>query len=71
METATATEIDTSWIKVCDLADISVGAGTCARSGGAQIAIFRISETELRAVQNTCPHTGTPVLHQGMVGDQG
>jgi len=71
METAEATEIDTSWTKVCGLAEISVGSGTCARLGGAQVAVFRISESEIRAVQNVCPHSGAPVLHQGMVGDQG
>jgi len=33
--------------------------------------VFRISESEFRAVQNVCPHTGAPVLHQGLVGDHG
>lgn len=69
MENAAMTEIDTTWVRVCDLDDIAQGTGTCARLGGAQVAIFRISETEIRAVQNVCPHTGTPVLHQGLVGD--
>jgi nitrite reductase (NADH) small subunit len=71
METAEAKEIDTAWTKVCDLAEISVGSGTCARLGGAQVAVFRISESEIRAVQNVCPHSGMPVLHQGVVGDHG
>ena len=71
METAEMTEIDTTWIRVCDLEDISLGSGACARIGPAQVAVFRISETEFRAVQNVCPHSGTPVLHQGVVGDHG
>lgn len=58
------------WVDVCALDDLSEGTGTCARLGAQQVAVFRLPGGEVRAVQNTCPHKGTPVLHQGIVGDK-
>jgi len=58
------------WVEVCPLDDLSEGTGTCARLGAQQVAVFRLPGGEVRAVQNTCPHKGTPVLHQGIVGDK-
>jgi len=71
LETIREEEAEAGWTRVCDLRDLSAGSGTCARIGGAQVAVFRISDDEFRAAQNVCPHSGAPVLHQGLVGDHG
>lgn len=70
METPHPTEVVVDgWTRVCALDDIPVGSGICVRIGVKQAAVFRLSESEVRSVQNICPHQGVPVMHQGIVGD--
>lgn len=57
------------WTKVCALDDISVGTGICVRVGTKQAAVFRVAADQVRSVQNLCPHSGAPVMHQALVGD--
>lgn len=59
-----------TWHPACALDDIGVGSGTCVLVGDRQIALFRVDPDQVRAVQNQCPHRGSAVLHQGLVGDR-
>lgn len=70
LETNAPTETATNWTDACALEDLSVGAGTCAMVGNRQVAVFRISEIEVRAVQNICPHKAAAVIHQGVLADR-
>lgn len=58
------------WTTACALDDLSVGAGTCVLVGKTQVAVFRVAEGDVRAVQNICPHKGAAAMHQGLVGER-
>lgn len=69
-ETTDNTSVAT-WHKACAFDDLSIGAGTCVLVGGEQVAIFRVTQDQVRAVQNQCPHKGAAAMHQGLVGERG
>ena len=54
------------WIKVCRLEDVPRGMGRTVRAGELEIALFRLSDDAVRAVENRCPHKGGP-LAEGIV----
>ncbi len=54
------------WIEVCKLDEIPKGAGRTVRTADAVIALFRLSDDSVRAVENRCPHKGGP-LAEGIV----
>ncbi len=58
------------WHNACAFDDLSIGAGTCVLIEGEQVAIFRIGQDLVRAVQNLCPHKGAAAMHQGLVGEK-
>lgn len=64
-------EMTTTWVATCELADLEPGWGEVALIGTRQIALVRISEEEVYAVDHHDPHTGAPVMARGIVGSRG
>ena len=57
------------WVKVCRLADIVPNTGVCALVGGRQVAVFRLGDDSLYAMDNRDPFSRANVLSRGIVGD--
>ncbi len=56
------------WQKVCDLAALP-GPGVCSvRLSEINVAVFRLADSRLLALEDRCPHRGAP-LSQGTVFD--
>ena len=62
---------DMGWTRVCALADIHPSMGVCALLGGRQVAVFRLPDDRLFAIDNHDPNSGANVLSRGIVGDLG
>ena len=60
-----------NWMNVCSLDDILPNTGVAALIDGHQVAIFRLSDDSVFALDNHCPASGANVLSRGMVGDLG
>ena len=60
---------DGDWIPVCRLADIVPNTGVCALVRGRQIAVFRLDDDRVYAVDNHDPFSRANVLSRGIVGD--
>lgn len=60
-----------AWQPVCALEDIWPNTGVCALVEGRQVAIFRMQDDVLYAIDNHDPHSGANVLSRGIVGDLG
>ncbi|SNR90904.1 assimilatory nitrite reductase (NAD(P)H) small subunit [Methylobacillus rhizosphaerae] len=60
-----------SWQAICPLDDIWPSTGVCALMHGRQIAIFRMHDDVLYAIDNHDPHSGANVLSRGIIGDLG
>jgi nitrite reductase (NADH) small subunit len=54
---------------VCRLEDIVPNTGVCALAGGRQIAVFRLDDDRLYAIDNHDPFSRANVLSRGIVGD--
>ncbi|WP_217496694.1 nitrite reductase large subunit NirB [Acidipropionibacterium acidipropionici] len=60
------------WRPVCALADLIPGLGAAALVDGEQVALFRLRDDSVRAVQQADPHAdGANVMSRGIVGAQG
>ncbi|MBD5785807.1 nitrite reductase small subunit NirD [Cellulosimicrobium terreum] len=59
------------WERVCLLRDLLVERGVAALVGGAQVAIFRLPDDTVRAVQQRDPYSGANVMSRGIVGTRG
>ncbi|PFG34289.1 nitrite reductase (NAD(P)H) small subunit [Sanguibacter antarcticus] len=55
---------------VCTLADLPLERGVPALVDGIQVALFRLSPTEVVAVQHRDPYTGSNVLARGLIGSR-
>jgi len=60
-----------AWHLVCALEDIWPNMGVCALLEGRQVAIFRLQDNQLYAMDNYDPHSDANVLSRGIVGDLG
>ena len=60
---------DGSWVAVCRLDDIVPNTGVCALVGGRQVAVFRLDDDSVYAVDNHDPFSRANVLSRGIVGD--
>jgi nitrite reductase (NADH) small subunit len=70
MTTTTATTA--SWVPVCPLERLETERGAAALlDGGEQVALFRLADGEVYAVQNRDPFTGAYVMSRGLVGSRG
>ncbi|MGH7839999.1 MAG: nitrite reductase small subunit NirD [Candidatus Binataceae bacterium] len=60
-------ERQTGLIDVGMLDQITPGHGRCVLAGGRQIAVFRLRDGRLFALDNQCPHRAGP-LSEGILG---
>ncbi|MEP7765733.1 nitrite reductase small subunit NirD [Sanguibacter sp. 25GB23B1] len=60
----------TTATSVCTLADLPLERGVPALVDGVQVALFRLSPTEVVAVQHRDPYTGANVLARGLIGSR-
>jgi nitrite reductase (NADH) small subunit len=59
----------TDWIPVCRLKDIVPNTGVCALVHGRQVAVFRVDDDQLFALEAYDPFSKANVLARGIVGD--
>ncbi|SFF24240.1 assimilatory nitrite reductase (NAD(P)H) small subunit [Fontimonas thermophila] len=59
------------WHDVCGLDDIWPDTGVCARIAGRQVAVFRLRDDRLFALDNYDPAADANVLSRGLVGNLG
>ena len=57
------------WMPVCRVDDIVPNTGVCALVEGRQIAIFRLDDGSVHAIDNRDPFSEANVLSRGIVGD--
>jgi nitrite reductase (NADH) small subunit len=57
------------WTPVCALEQILPDTGVAALVGGHQVAVFRLRDGSLFAIDNHDPCSGANVLARGIVGD--
>jgi len=55
-----------NWIEVCALDEIPVSQARSVNTGENIIAIFRLTDDRVKAIENRCPHKQGP-LAEGMV----
>ncbi len=59
------------WTAVCRLEDLAPERGAAALVGGEQVALFRLVDGTVHAVQQRDPYSGAHVLSRGIVGSRG
>jgi nitrite reductase (NADH) small subunit len=59
------------WMPVCPVELIPVDCGVCALIGGRQIALVRLADDRVFALDNFDPFSKAFVLARGIVGSQG
>ena len=67
--TARPNVVMNEWVAVCKLADIVPDTGVCALVGGRQVAVFRLNDDSVHAIDNHDPFSRANVLSRGIVGD--
>ena len=60
-----------AWTAVCSVADILPNTGVAARVAGRHVAVFRVGQADLYAIDNVDPKAGASVLARGLVGNLG
>lgn len=61
----------TSWTAVCDMDDLLPEVGVPAMVDGVQVALFRLADDQVLAIQQRDPYSGANVLSRGIVGSRG
>lgn len=56
---------------VCAYDRLTPDLGVAALVAGTQVAIFRLADGSVHAVQNLCPFSGASVLSRGITGTRG
>ena len=64
-------ETTTTWVPTCEVTELEPGWGEVALLGRQQVALLRVAEEEVYAVDHHDPHTGAPVMARGIVGSRG
>ncbi len=59
------------WHTVCRVADLEVAWGEAALIDGEQVALIKVSASEVYAVSHRDPATGAHVMARGIVGNKG
>ena len=57
------------WTAVCRLDDIVPNTGVCALVEGRQVAVFRLDDNSVYAIDNQDPFSRANVMSRGIVGD--
>jgi nitrite reductase (NADH) small subunit len=60
-----------TWNAVCSFDEIVPDTGVCALLNGRQVAVFRVGEAQLFAIDNYDPNSNAAVLSRGLVGSLG
>jgi nitrite reductase (NADH) small subunit len=60
-----------AWTRICPFDDIIPNAGVCALVEGRHVAVFRLRQGQLFAIDNIDPKSGASVLSRGLVGNLG
>lgn len=60
-----------TWTRVCSLDALPVDRGAAALVDGHQVAIFRLANGEVYAVDHKDPFSGANVMARGLVGTRG
>lgn len=60
-----------SWTVVARLENLAVDRGVAALVDGVPVAIFRLADGTLAAIDHVEPFTGMPVMARGLVGSVG
>lgn len=60
-----------SWTPVCRYADLEPERGVAALVDGAQVALFRLHDGTLAALDHRDPFSGANVVARGLVGTRG
>ena len=61
--------VEMSWISVCAVDRLTPDRGVAALVDGRAVAVFRLSDGSLHAIDNVDPCSGASVLSRGIVGD--
>ena len=69
MSGGVTSEKSTAWRLVCQVEDIPRHGARTVRTGDAVIALFRLSDDRIRAVDNRCPHKQGPLAEGIISGD--
>lgn len=60
-----------AFVAVCALERVPVDRGVAALVDGVAVALFRLADGSLHAIDNVDPFSGASVLSRGIVGDAG
>lgn len=60
-----------SWQAVCRMSDLEPERGVAALVGGVQVALFRLHDGTVAALDHRDPFSGANVLARGIVGSRG
>jgi nitrite reductase (NADH) small subunit len=66
-----ATPLTVQWVPICAYDDLVPERGVVALVGDRQVAVFRVFEGEVYAVDNADPFSGAYVMARGIVGTAG
>lgn|SRR5690554_6675537 len=66
----TATTETPSRLMVCEYDQLTADLGVAAYVNGVQVALFRLADGSLHAVQNLCPFSGAHVISRGITGSR-
>ena len=58
-------------VDVCALDDLTPELGAAALVDGRQVALFRLADGTVHAVDNICPYSGAAVVSRGITGSRG
>lgn len=58
-------------VTACALEDLTPELGVAVLCGEIQVALFRLSDDSVYAVQNLCPFSGAQVISRGITGSKG
>jgi len=70
-ETELSASHDVVWTPVCRVDDLAPERGAAALVGGEQVALFRLVDGTVLAVQQRDPFSGAHVISRGIVGTRG
>ncbi|CAI9402236.1 nitrite reductase small subunit NirD [Aestuariimicrobium sp. T2.26MG-19.2B] len=61
----------TTLVTVCEYDLLTPELGVAALAGALQVAVFRLDDGSVHAVQNLCPFSGASVMSRGITGSLG
>jgi nitrite reductase (NADH) small subunit len=62
-------KIEVTWQSICQVEEVPRLGGRTVRAGQMEIAVFRLSDGRIRAVDNRCPHKQGPLAEGIVSGD--